>query len=203
MSSSKRQLNRAESEEQSGSSDENVEFVVEKILDKRKGKNGRVEYYLKWKGFNESENTWEPVGNLQCPDLISEFEDKYQKKEEEKLRKDDEKPRKDDRKKEQPKPQPQKRNSETDAKTKHSSPAKRKPTADLSDPTGFERGLVPEAILGATDTSGELTFLVKWKNTEEADLIPAEICNIKCPQVVIKFYESRLTWKTHGHNEDE
>lgn len=34
-----------------------AEFIVEKILDK-KVVDGEVYYFLKWKGFDDSENTW-------------------------------------------------------------------------------------------------------------------------------------------------
>jgi len=155
------------------------EFSVETVVDKRMGKNGKVEYLLKWRGYGDEDNTWEPRENLDCPELIDEFE----------------------------------RNHPSNKK-KPGGPEKRKamgvaadqPKAKRKDgekARGFERRLDPERIIGATDSSGELMFLIKWKGSDEADLVPAREANVKCPQTVIKFYEERLTWHTSGQDEDD
>jgi len=65
------------------SSGEEQDYIVEKILDKRI-KSNKVQYFLKWKGYPDTDNTWEPVDHLEdCKDLIREFEDKLKKKQEE------------------------------------------------------------------------------------------------------------------------
>ena len=153
------------------------EFSVEKVLDKRIGKNGKVEYLLRWKGYGDDDNTWEPKENLDCQELIAEFERNYGQK---------------------------KVSKEGDRKRKAMGGGEPKAKRAPGDrPRGFDRGLDPERIIGATDSSGELMFLIKWRGSDEADLVPAGEANVKCPQTVIKFYEERLTWHTSGQDEDE
>merc|ERR1712227_913994 len=113
---------------------EEEEYSVEKVVDKRTAKNGKVEYLLKWKGYGDEDNRWEPKENLDCHDLIKEFEKNY---------------------------------------------ADKKKRGEGERPRGFGRGLAPERIIGATDSSGELMFLIKWKGSDEADLVPSKEANVK------------------------
>nr|XP_047906812.1 chromobox protein homolog 1 isoform X1 [Anser cygnoides] len=123
--------------------EEEEEYVVEKVLDRRVVK-GKVEYLLKWKGFSDEDNTWEPEENLDCPDLIAEF------LQSQKTAHESEKSEGSKRKAE----------SDTEDKGEESKPKKKKEESEK--PRGFARGFEPERIIGATDSSGELMFLMKW-----------------------------------------
>lgn len=52
---------------------------VEEVLDKRE-RRGKIYYKLKWKGYSESESTWEPVKHLNCQVLIDQFEENLKRK---------------------------------------------------------------------------------------------------------------------------
>ena len=49
---------------------------MEKILEKREAKIGKVEYLVKWKTIDDTlETTWEPAGNLESvQNLVDDFE---------------------------------------------------------------------------------------------------------------------------------
>lgn len=52
------------------------EYEVEAILDSRIWRK-KLQYLVKWMGYDEGKNKWEPEGNLHCDELIAEFHRKH------------------------------------------------------------------------------------------------------------------------------
>merc|ERR1719510_1590780 len=219
------------------------EYSVEKVLDKRINNFGVIEYLLQWRGFGDEDNTWEPLENLNCKDLIENFE-KMRKEMRHKMRNkrktSDQYSPSNNKKKPQDNdveysPRNNKRKTQDNdvgnkAKSVIRKPAWIGPTDDATDlsnsiqddpdvaastakatshddpldctdmienlekkrkvkePKKFfddkandaeskksdDKANVPEKIIGATDSSGERVFLIKWKGSaKEADLVPA------------------------------
>jgi len=57
-----------------------------------------------------------------------------------------------------------------------------------------------EKILGATDTSEGLTYLMKWEGIDNLEFISAEDVNLMYPQILIKFYEEILILHSSNKN---
>jgi hypothetical protein len=55
-------------------------YVIKKILDKKKVK-GKIYYKIRWKGYSEDQDTWEPRTSLieDVPILVEEFEERLNK----------------------------------------------------------------------------------------------------------------------------
>ncbi|XP_056300462.1 chromobox protein homolog 3-like [Pseudoliparis swirei] len=166
------------------------EFVVETII-RRRIFNGRVEYFLKWKGFTDAENTWEPEDNVDCPELIQEFlrnthffEGNEEDQTEQELF---------------PKEEMTEQETEISCMQSQQQALTVQSNTEPNDtqehpPTGLSTYLEPECIIGSADRQGELMFLVKWKNSDDVALLPAREASARCPQVVIDFYEQKLSW---------
>lgn len=106
------------------------EYTVEKIVDSRINPDTKKkEYLLKWIGYDDADNTWEPEENLKCPDLIKAFETEREAREKE-----------------------NKKRKISNTATSESKTIKRK--IDTTNLHGFDRNLEPEKIIGATDSSG-------------------------------------------------
>ncbi|KAL0848836.1 hypothetical protein ABMA28_013256 [Loxostege sticticalis] len=180
-----------------GSSEE--EYVVEKVLDKRTVK-GKVQYLLKWKGYKEEESTWEPEENLDCEDLIKTFENARKEKEKEKAKKPEDRGKKRVRESSEETSTGRKGRGTSVSSVEEPKESKRERKEDKTK-SGFDKGLKAEKIIGASDATGELMFLIKWADSDEAELVPAKVANVKCPQQVIAFYEERLTWHTPAESE--
>ncbi|XP_011191481.1 heterochromatin protein 1 isoform X1 [Zeugodacus cucurbitae] len=196
-------------------SSEEEEYAVEKICGRRVRK-GKVEYFLKWKGYAEDENTWEPVENLDCQDLIQQYEADRAKEEPAASSKQSEKKESSNKKEASSSGRTSAVGNKRKSEEKTSAGSKKKRRDSLksetdnesvsdvssrtSERTGFDRGLEAEKILGASDSSGGLTFLIQFKGVDQAEMVPAAIANVKIPQMVIKFYEERLSW--YSDNEE-
>ena len=124
--------------------------------------------------------TWEPKEHCNCLDLIKKFEKKLKDE-----RKSSVKPSSVKEENENQKSDSDSDDELVDSKTVF--------TKDYITNL-LKKNLKPEKVIGITDEPGELTFLIKWKNQSEPDLVPARVANKHYSKYVIKFYEGHLVF---------
>ncbi|KAG9323691.1 hypothetical protein KVV02_008109 [Mortierella alpina] len=67
-----------ENEESDSDDDEEDVFEVEKVVGHKRDPENGLYYYIRWKGYKDSDNTWEPEGSVFCYGLIREYWTRYQ-----------------------------------------------------------------------------------------------------------------------------
>jgi len=48
-------------------------FEVARILEHRRDSSGNYQYLIRWRGFDQNEDSWEPHENLSCPSILNEY----------------------------------------------------------------------------------------------------------------------------------
>ncbi|KAK9760188.1 Chromobox protein 3, variant 2 [Basidiobolus ranarum] len=167
-----------EFEEEEDTIEESKEvYVVEKVVNHRK-RGGKTQYFLKWKGYPEEDNTWEDEDNLFCHELIEAYL----------------------KNKESAKNTPGTKNSRGKsakrAKTDSSDEEEASPIKKNIKEEDLENweDQVQEVETVERDESNTLKVYLIWNNGKRT-VHDAEDANQRCPQKVIKFYEAHLRFK--------
>ncbi|TDG42526.1 hypothetical protein AWZ03_011042 [Drosophila navojoa] len=151
----------------SDSEEEDKEYIVEKILDRRIHL-GELQYFVKWQNFPDEDNTWELAKFLDCESLIAQFESQRAKKN-------------------------LKRQAEIKINEIYVDKAKKfKIEPSLIMDSAFDYGHTAEQILYAINCDGKITFLIQFKDLDLPELIACDVAYNHIPMMVIKFYEEHL-----------
>lgn len=182
---------------------------MEKILRKRVSRDGVVEYYLKWLGYPDSCNSWEPKECLAGNQLIQDFERRQAKRSLSQMQDPSEENCSSNSKVLVRGPGPVDTTSTTTATTTMttSSSSRASQTDSLTTcgtsstnsvtNSGYDRGLVAEQVVGIMRNSSsrsQMQYLVKWKEDEGAEFVDADVVAAKSPHLVIEFLHSRIRW---------
>lgn len=199
------------------------EYIVEKILDKRI-RYGIVEYFLKWKDYDDTYNSWEPMENIKCKRLITAFENqtkefkktliKHGRKRaqsntnvkrssksfkktslllKKKVVESDESEDSDLVSNNQSDSVSSEDSDEVVEKDNNLTPINKN---DSIDNTEMPKRKIAEKVISVTRSHGKLMILIKIKGIEEPVSLKAKVVHKRCPQVLIKYYETISAWKT-------
>jgi hypothetical protein len=143
---------------------EEPRYEVEAIL-KHRRRHGSLHYYLKWKGYPDSENTWEAEENLNCPVLLAAYWEAHQT------------------------PSPKR------AVDHSPPPSALLPPLDpIPPPTVSATDTSPLRILAATGKrDGVLLMRVLLANGEQT-VMGNDFLKVHFPNLLVRFYEDNIAW---------
>lgn len=130
----------------------------------------------------------QPIENIDCTDLIDAYEKRL-------LKKKDAKKDSTPKVKEEPVDNPAKKSKQThDKKIDSGKNAGKENSKDDKKPTGIDLGWVPIKCEGSEMKDKELFFKIKFKESDKSQLIPAEVANRKCHQVLTTYFNDRANY---------
>lgn len=175
--------------------------------------NGNVEYFLKWKGFGDEYNTWEPITNLECDELLREFEEKLKNKNAPRtveltfFKNGTHKRKMSDSTmvsnvsdagpsyKERIRPNKVFKTEKNNGNNLEEFEENNESVSQLRESTDTEPAStvkVLDYIVGVFKTEDKTLIALKWKGVRGVDMVPHEEVKLLYPQHLIKYYQDRL-----------
>ncbi|XP_043068249.1 chromobox protein homolog 5 [Drosophila bipectinata] len=146
-------------------SDDGEEYVVDKVVGRRINLQDQLEYRVHWENFPDKDNTWERASNLNCEALINAFERKRSLQIGQQLN------------------------------AYYKNKAKRlKLDPQLVTDNPFNLDFKAQYIVQGFNDHGEISFLIKFKDMDELQIVSAEIAYSEIPQMVLRFYEKHCNF---------
>ncbi|CAB4385848.1 unnamed protein product [Rhizophagus irregularis] len=192
--------------EEKENSDSEDEYVVEKIIDHRKIK-GVTQYYLKWKGYPEDDNTWENESDVFAKELIEKYWKKIEKSNKQSVESPEESSDKGNSKENMKKIEQVKKkqtmitsNQVNIRKRKFSDSFNEEPDFSLLENfpppslTTWEEAVDDVETVERNSKDSGLWIYLNWKSGHRTRH-PASVANLMCPQKIIRFYEEHLKFK--------
>ena len=187
-------------------------YEVEKVL-KRRIKNGQIQYFLKWKGYPDSDNSWVPASNV-TTDLIREFEKTTASSSSAGVR-NKKSPNRPAVELSPPIRKSVKRRT-TSLPLDEPPVVPKKQVTEAAEPVEFNlsgppsdeelahvrevyKNLTAEKVAGAVVLRKTLFHRIKWTCGAD-DLIPAKYTNVMFPHLVIAYYEAHITLHELGNS---
>lgn len=182
-------------------------YQVESIRDKRI-KKGKIQYKIKWLGYNDSECTWENESNVIDKEMIEAFETNRQSKKKNKQTLEVKKDLKEGQKSKKPKtstseevkpaPKTEEKPEKTSAtktnnkKSKKSSDESEDRVTTIKDLTEFAKSIdYVECVF--KNENEELMGLVRYKNKKQGTVLVTQLKSL-APIHLIDYYETKLVF---------
>jgi chromobox protein 1 len=175
------------------------EFEIEKIVKSRQ-RGEETEFLIKWRGYPDDDNTWEPESNVNAVELLIAF-----KEEEERKKKRDSTPKARGRPTRGRGGGPGSRSNATPRSDKSASKSNQseedvKVEPKDKKPSGVDLNLPVENVVSVKVEGKDLLFELKFKDRTKTELVSSRVANIKYINQLIAFYKKKLAYYENTDN---